>query len=66
LNKPSELGKIEEVPVVNECLDVFPAKSTEVLPDTEVEFAIDLMQTTEPVSQTSYRMAPAEVTELKE
>jgi hypothetical protein len=42
LNKPSEPGKIEEVPVVNEYLDVFLAELTKVPPDREVEFTIDL------------------------
>jgi hypothetical protein len=52
LNKPSKLGEIEEVPIVRECLDVFPTKLTEVPPDREVEFAIDLMPTVEPISRT--------------
>jgi hypothetical protein len=56
LNKPSEPGKIKEVPVVNEYLDVFPTEFTEVPLDREVE----------PVSRTPYRMAPVELKELKE
>jgi hypothetical protein len=66
LNKPLELGKIEEVPVVNENSDVFPTELTKVPPNKKVEYAIDLMPMTEPVSRTPYRMAPAELTELKE
>jgi hypothetical protein len=66
LNKPSEPRKIKEVPVVSEYLDVFPAELTEVPPDREVEFAIDLMPMAEPVSRTLYRMASAELAELKE
>jgi hypothetical protein len=65
VNKPTELGKIEEVPVVNEYLDVFPAELTKVPPDKEVEFAIDLVPSAEPVSRTPYRMAPTELAELK-
>jgi hypothetical protein len=65
LNKPSEPRKIEEVPVVKEYLDVFPAELTKVPPDKEVEFAIDLLPTVEPVSRTPYRMAPTELAELK-
>jgi hypothetical protein len=66
LNKPSEPGKIKEVPVVSEYLNVFPAELAEVPPDREIEFTIDLMPTTEPVSRTPYRMALAELVELKE
>jgi hypothetical protein len=66
LNKPSEPGEIEKVPVVREYLDVFLVELTEVPPYREVKFAIDLMSTAEPVSQTPYRMAPAEHKELKE
>jgi hypothetical protein len=66
LNKPSEPEKIEEVPVVSEYLDVFPTELTKIPPDSEVKFAINLMPTAEPVSRTLYRMAPAELKELKE
>jgi hypothetical protein len=66
LNKPSEPRKIEEVLVVNEYLDVFSTELTQVSPDREVEFSIDLVPTAEVVSRTPYRMAPAELKMLKE
>jgi hypothetical protein len=66
LNKPSEPGRIEEVPVVNEYLDVFPTELVQVPLDREVEFIIDLVPTAKPVSQTPYKMAPAELKELME
>jgi hypothetical protein len=66
LNKPTEPEKIEEVPVVNEYLDVFPTELTQVPPDREVEFAIDLVPTAELISQTPHRMALTELKELKE
>jgi hypothetical protein len=66
LNKPSQPGRIEKVSVVNEYLDVFPTESTQVPPDREVEFAIDIVPTAKPISQTPYRMAPTELKELKE
>jgi hypothetical protein len=66
LNKPTESEKIVEVSVVNEYLDVFPTELTQVLPDREGEFAIDLVPTAEPVSRTPYRMVPAKFKELKE
>jgi hypothetical protein len=50
LNKPSEPGKIEEVLVMNEYLDVFLVELTEAPPNRQVEFTIVLMPTAEPVS----------------
>jgi hypothetical protein len=66
LNKPSEPGKIKEVPVVNKYLDVFPTELTQVADDRKVEFVIDLVPTTEPISRTPYRMALTKLKELKE
>jgi hypothetical protein len=65
-NKPSELEKIEEVPMVNEYVDVFPTELTEVPSDREIKFAIYLVPMAEPVSRTLYRIALAELKELKE
>ncbi|KAL0556346.1 hypothetical protein IC582_004859 [Cucumis melo] len=57
--------KPEEVPVVNEYLDVFPADLSGLPPDREVEFTIELLPGTTPISQAPYRMAPSELKELK-
>jgi hypothetical protein len=65
LNKPSEQKNIEEVSVVNEYPDVFPSELTQLPPDKEVEFSIDLVPTAEPVSRTPFRMALAKLKELK-
>ncbi|KAL0420440.1 UNVERIFIED_CONTAM: Transposon Ty3-I Gag-Pol polyprotein [Sesamum latifolium] len=65
INKPKEQSKPEEVPVVSEFLDVFPEELTSLPPDREVEFVIELLPNTSPISQTPYRMAPAELKELK-
>ena len=56
--------KIEEIPVVNEFLDVFPEELPGLPPDREIEFAIDLAPGVEPVSKAPYRMAPVEMKEL--
>ena len=56
--------KIEEIPVVNEFLDVFPEELPGLPPDREIEFAIDLAPGAEPVSKAPYRMAPVEMKEL--
>ncbi|KAH0673709.1 hypothetical protein KY284_024796 [Solanum tuberosum] len=56
----------ESVPVVCEFpkdfLDDFPG----ILPEWEISFGIDLITDTQPISIPPYRMAPAELKELKE
>ena len=59
------LPKMEEVPVVREFLDVFPEELPGLPPNREIEFGIELMPSTTPISIASYRMAPAELKELK-
>ncbi|XP_063948018.1 uncharacterized protein LOC135152112 [Daucus carota subsp. sativus] len=56
--------KLEDIPVVNEFLDMFPDELPGLPPDREIEFAIDLAPGTEPVSKAPYRMAPVEMKEL--
>ena len=56
---------VEEIPVVREFPDVFPDDIAGLPPDREVEFTIDLIPGTEPNSIPPYRMAPAELRELK-
>ncbi|XP_038988015.1 uncharacterized protein LOC120112523 [Phoenix dactylifera] len=58
--------KIEDIPVVREYPDVFPDELPGLPPVREVEFAIDLNPGTAPISRPPYRMAPAELKELKE
>ncbi|XP_065866494.1 uncharacterized protein [Euphorbia lathyris] len=57
--------KLEDVPIVNEYPDVFPDEIPGLPPEREVEFAIDLQPGTAPISLAPYRMAPAEMKELK-
>ncbi|WMV08781.1 hypothetical protein MTR67_002166 [Solanum verrucosum] len=57
---------IESVPIVNEFLDVFPNDLPGVPPEREIDFGIDLLPDTQPISIPPYRMAPAELKELKE
>ena len=61
--------KLAEVPVVNEFFDVFPEDLHGLAPDREIEFEIEfeiqLAPGTEPFSIAPYRMAPAELKELK-
>ena len=57
--------KLEDILVVREFPDVFPKELLGLPPDREVEFSIDLLPGTSPVSKTPYRMAPTELRELK-
>ncbi|XP_070667530.1 uncharacterized protein [Malus domestica] len=54
-------SSVEEVGVVRHYPDDLP----ELPPDRDVEFSIDLLPGTDPISLTPYRMAPAELRELK-
>ena len=46
--------------------DVFPKKLNTLPPKREVEFTIDLLSKAAPLSKTPYRMAPAELKELRD
>ncbi|MCI61996.1 cellular nucleic acid-binding protein, partial [Trifolium medium] len=58
-------NKMEELPVVCEFPDVFPGDVSDVPPEREVEFAIELMPSTSPISMAPYRMSASELKELK-
>ncbi|XP_026398887.1 uncharacterized protein LOC113294727 [Papaver somniferum] len=55
---------IEEIPIVRDYVDVFPDDLPGIPPKREVEFTIDLLPGTTPISVTLYRMAPTELKEL--
>ncbi|KAH0641960.1 hypothetical protein KY290_033563 [Solanum tuberosum] len=61
-----ESPSLQSIPVVNEFPDVFPEDLPGLPPEGEVEFGIDVIQDTQPISIPPYRMAPAELRELKE
>ena len=46
--------------------DVFPEELPGLPPDREIEFEIELLPGTALISKASYRMAPAELKELKQ
>ncbi|XP_050217605.1 uncharacterized protein LOC126668454 [Mercurialis annua] len=58
-------GTLQNVPVVMEYPDVFPDELPGLPPDREIEFCIELAPGTKPISIPPYRMAPAELKELK-
>ena len=57
--------KPEDVPVVQEYLEVFPEDLPGLPPSREIEFVIDLVPGTAPISKVPYRMSPTELKELK-
>ena len=59
------LAHIEDVPVVRDFQDVFPDDLPGPPPEREVDFPIDLVPSTTPISLPPYRMAPTELKELK-
>jgi hypothetical protein len=56
---------IDRLSVVNEFPEVFPDEIPDVPPEREVEFSIDLVPGTKPVSMAPYRMSASELAELK-
>ncbi|XP_073024288.1 uncharacterized protein [Primulina eburnea] len=64
--KEEEVPKLEYIPIVQEFPDVFPEELPGEIPDREVEFEINLAPDAVPISKAPYRMAPAELKELKE
>ncbi|GJY95716.1 putative reverse transcriptase domain-containing protein [Tanacetum coccineum] len=55
---------VEDVPNVNEFLDVFPEDLPGIPPERQVEFRIDLVPGATPIAKTPYRLAPSEMKEL--
>ncbi|KAK2403898.1 putative mitochondrial protein [Trifolium repens] len=54
-----------DIPIVSEFLDVFPDDIMSPPPEREVEFSIDLVPGSQPISVAPYRMSPLELHELK-
>ncbi len=50
---------MENIPIVREFIDVFPEELTGLPPRREIEFCIDIVHGTNPISMPPYRMAPA-------
>ena len=61
-----ETLSVESVPVVCEFPEASPKDLPGVFPEREIDFGIDLLPDTQPISISPYRMDPAELKELKE
>ncbi|XP_073153653.1 uncharacterized protein [Henckelia pumila] len=57
--------KVSDIPVVKNFPDVFPDEIPGFLPRREIDLSIELMPGTSPISRAPYRLAPAELKELK-
>ena len=62
----ADKGAVDRVPVVCEFPDVFPEELPGLSPDREIEFCIDVVPGTDPISMPPYRVAPTELKELNE
>jgi hypothetical protein len=58
-------ANLEEIPVVCDYPDVFPDDLSDMPPDRDIEFVIDLQPGTTPILKRAYRMPPKELAELK-
>jgi len=65
LNSNDEGPRLKDILVVKEFPDVFPEELPRLPPEREVEVSIDTFPGVPPIAQQLYRMAPAELNELK-
>ncbi|XP_027158207.1 uncharacterized protein LOC113759830 [Coffea eugenioides] len=65
INTPSDKVSLEDVPVVEDFPDIFPEELESLSPELEIAFKINVISGLAPISKTPYRMAPAELKELK-
>nr|GEW38764.1 retrotransposable element Tf2 [Tanacetum cinerariifolium] len=66
MDTSSDGPSLETHPVVQDFSDVFSEELSGIPSEHEVEFGIELVLGTQPISKASYRMAPIELKELKE
>ncbi|XP_070029560.1 uncharacterized protein [Nicotiana sylvestris] len=56
---------LQSIPMVNEFPNVFPDELPGLPPEREIEFSIDVLSNTQPISIPPYMIAPTELQELK-
>ena len=57
--------KLEDIPIIEDYPNVFLNNLHDMPLEKEMEFTIDLIPRTTPISKTSYKMTPIELKELK-
>ncbi|XP_070032232.1 uncharacterized protein [Nicotiana tomentosiformis] len=65
-NVNADSPAVESVVIVRDILDVFPVELPSMLPDRDIDFCIDLVLGTQPISIPPYHIEPVELKELKE
>jgi hypothetical protein len=60
-----KVAALEEIRLVQECMDVFPEEFPGMPPDHGIEFLIELLPGTPPISKRPYRMPINKLVELK-
>jgi hypothetical protein len=65
LNEKGMVEGLENLPVVREFVDIFPAELPSLSPKRELEFTIDLKPGIESIARMPYRMSTPELQELK-
>nr|GEW86779.1 retrotransposon protein, putative, Ty3-gypsy subclass [Tanacetum cinerariifolium] len=66
MDTSSDGPSLKTHPIVQDFSDVFPEELPRIPPEREVEFVIELISGTQPISKAPYRIAPIELKELKE
>nr|GEU56966.1 reverse transcriptase [Tanacetum cinerariifolium] len=66
LDTSSDGPSLETHPIVQDFSDVFSEELLGIPPERKVEFGIELIPSTQPISKAPYRMAPIELKKLKE
>nr|GFC08080.1 putative reverse transcriptase domain-containing protein [Tanacetum cinerariifolium] len=64
MENKSDEKRLEDIPVAKEFPDVFLEDLPGLPPVRQVEFQIDLIPGTSPVTRAPYRLAPSEMQEL--
>ena len=65
VDRRQEGTQLEDIPIVKEFPDVFLDDISSLPPDRAIEFVIELIPGTKPISIPPYKMAPTELKELK-
>ena len=65
LNPSGSTTSLQDIPVVSEYPDVFPEELPGLPPEREIDFPIELVPGTAPISRAPYRMSASELAELK-